>query len=195
MSRNCADSEHVVFHPQGRDGGFTRVPDLAAAVALVEWLHNERGVVDASVFAMAPVRLAVRSYVRVEVAPPTDGDDYVTQSVTGRFQSATPVGSDDLAAAAEALRASAERSAMSLDRTANTAVAEAAPVAVDPVAVDPVAADPVAVDPVDVVRAAAHEAPPVLAPEPLPAVADEPLTAATILPNQGKPRGLGFFVH
>jgi len=185
VSQNCADSEHVVFHPRGRDGGFTRVPDLAAAVALVEWLHNERGVVDASVFAMAPVRLAVRSYVRVEVAPPTDGDDYVTQSVTGRFQSATPVGSDDLAAAAEALRASAERSAMSLDRTANTAVAEAAPVAVDPVAVDPV----------DVVRAAAHEAPPVLAPEPLPAVADEPLTAATILPNQGKPRGLGFFVH
>jgi len=180
VSQNCADSEHVVFHPQGRDGGFTRVPDLAAAVALVEWLHNERGVADASVFAMAPVRLAVRSYVRVEVAPPTDGDDYVTQSVTGRFQSATSVGSDDLAAAAEALRASAERSAMSLDRTANTAVAEAAPVAVDPV---------------DVVPAAAHEAPPVLAPEPLPAVADEPLTAATILPNQGKPRGLGFFVH
>lgn len=180
MSQNCADSEHVVFHPQGRDGGFTRVPDLAAAVALVEWLHNERGVADASVFAMAPVRLAVRSYVRMEVAPPTDGDDYVTQSVTGRFQSATSVGSDDLAAAAEALRASAERSAMSLDRTANTAVAEAAPVAVDPV---------------DVVPAAAHEAPPVLAPEPLPAVADEPLTAATILPNQGKPRGLGFFVH
>jgi hypothetical protein len=167
VSKNSAAGEHVVFHPHGGDAAFTRVADLAAAVSLVEWLHNERGVTDASVFALTPVRLAVRSYVRVEVAAPTEVDP--SDALTGPFHSATSVGSGDLAAAAEALQASTDTAPLSVIVASGPALAPSAAMDLEP-----------PLEPVE---------------HPLAMAADEPLTMGTILPSQAKPRGLGFFVH
>jgi hypothetical protein len=62
-------NEYVVFFT-GLDStpAFRRVPDLAEAVRVVEYLRNELGVLDATVQQLTPIPLTFRTYYRVELA-------------------------------------------------------------------------------------------------------------------------------
>lgn len=62
-------NDYVVFFT-GLDStpAFRRVPDLAEAVRVVEYLRNELGVLDASVQQLTPIPLTFRTYYRVELA-------------------------------------------------------------------------------------------------------------------------------
>lgn len=60
--------EHVIFWP-GQDAtpSFARVPSLDEAVAVVERLRNDDGVVGATVHCLVEVPLSFRTYYHVEV--------------------------------------------------------------------------------------------------------------------------------
>ena len=68
MHPTQAAQQHLVVHPAADRTVYRTVPDLAAALSLVEQLYNEQGVADAAVYALTPVPLTVRSYLRVAVA-------------------------------------------------------------------------------------------------------------------------------
>lgn len=80
--------EHVVFY-SGPDGtpAFGRFPSMAEAVSFVERLHNDEGETEASLFALTPVPLTVRTVYRVEVAP-TDWSDAAAASSDSQLVSA-----------------------------------------------------------------------------------------------------------
>jgi len=64
--------DHVVFYPDSDDEpAFRRFDAMDDAVSFVEHLRNADGVTEASLYALTPVPLVVKTYFRVEV-PPVD---------------------------------------------------------------------------------------------------------------------------
>ena len=87
--------EHVVFWP-GADGsqGAARVASLDEALRTVECLHNDEGVVGATVHELTEVPLALRThhtYHRVEVSAPEPAPDSAADPALPQVPIPSPV--------------------------------------------------------------------------------------------------------